>query len=176
MRIVALQARQRAAILVDTSVVDTSVVDTSVVMRSGGQVVLLVTTKTDYSGILQQELGINGSVMMVAEGAGVYRDRAVKVRWLAHQFPVARQAQTLFRRALGLAVLEVMARAAAVLAIGRVRIVNRPSPGGCFGILTGWATDRMRFHRVSDGRLGAGFGNAVEEEGQDTVPDARRAG
>ncbi len=78
-------------------------------MRSGRQVVLLVTTETNYSGILQQELGISGSVMMVTEGAGVYRDRAVKERWLACQFPVACQAQALFRRALDLAVLGVMA-------------------------------------------------------------------
>lgn len=171
MRIVALQARLRAAILVDTSVVDTSVV-----MRSGGQVVLLVTTKTDYSGIHQQELGINGSVMMVTEGAGVDRDRAVKERRLAYQFPVAGQAQTLFRRALRLTILQAMARAAAIVTIGRMSVVNRPSPGACFGILTTWANDRVRFHRVSRGGLGAGLRNAVEEESQDAVPNARRAG
>ncbi len=160
MRVVALQARLRAAILV---------------MRSGRQVVLLVTTETDYSGILQQELGISGSVMMVAECAGVHGDRAVKEGWLARQFPVARQAQTLFRRALDLAVLGVMARAAAVLGIGGMRIMNRPSTGALFGLLTGRANDRVGFHRVSDSGFSAGFGNAVDEEGQDVVPNARRA-
>lgn len=161
MRIVALQARFRAAILV---------------MRSVRQVVLLVTTETNYSGILQQELGISGSVMMVTEGAGVYGDRAVQERWLARQVPVARQAQTLFGRAVDLAVLGVMARTAAVLAVGRMCVVDRPSPGLRFCLLTERANDRMRFHRVSDGGLGTGLGNAIDEEGQYAVPNARRAG
>ncbi len=63
-----------------------------------------------------------------------------------------------------------------------MRVMNRPSTGALFGILTGRppagvtrANDRVGFHRVSDGGFGTGFGNAVDEEGQDAVPNAWRA-